>query len=207
MKKNLIFILGGVVILILLILGIFGWQVLVKKGKPGSFCKNKEDCETKFCVKGRCTEGKEGDPCLSHQDCNDLICVNSVCSRFSEKPNQEVFQEYFDTRLNFRLLKVEEWPKEGPPKLQPTENFKLGDQICLEATLKKETKELGSEIYDPYEGKVMGPMGREKLPLVFGTNVFCFGLPLQLSVGKRYEYKVYVGQTLVAILPLKIVEK
>jgi hypothetical protein len=32
-------------------------------------------------------------------------------------------------------------------------------------------------------------------------------MPSELSAGKKYEYKIYVGNTLVAVLPFEVIEK
>ena len=227
MKSNTIWVIAIVVILV--IGGIFAWQAVSKKsgeggqcktdknceaglkcimnicssGGVGSVCLNKADCKSGFCVNQKCTEGKEGDPCISYKDCNGLLCVNSVCSKFSEKPDQAMFKEYFSV---LRLGKVTEWPKEGPPIFQETNIFKLGDQICLDATVLKDVKP-EAEIYNPYEEVVVVPRMAGGPGFKKGGNIGCSSMPSELSAGKKYEYKVYVGDTLVAVLPFEVIEK
>ena len=252
MKSKIIWVI--IIIVILLIGGIFAWQIVSKKsgeggqcqtdkncesglkcimnicssgqvgsvclsktdcksgfcvenkcteGSAGSPCQSKEDCLTHFCVNRKCTEGKEGDACISYNDCDGLLCVNSVCSKFSEKPDQVMFNEYF-TRL--RLGTVTEWPKEGPPPFQETNIFKLGDQLCLDATVLKDVSPEG-EIYNPYEEVVVVPRMAGGPGLKKGGNIGCSSMPPELSAGKKYEYKIYVGDTLVAVLPFEVIEK
>jgi hypothetical protein len=227
MKSNTIWAI--VIVVILVIGGIFVWQTVSKKsgeggqcktdknceaglkcimnicssGRTGSVCLSKADCKSGFCVNQKCTEGKEGDPCISYNDCNGLLCVNSVCSEFSEKPDQAMFKEYFSV---LRLGKVTEWLKEGPPKFQETNIFKLGEQICLDATVLKDVKPEG-EIYNPYEEVVVVPRMAGGPGLKKGGNIGCSSMPAELSAGKKYEYKVYIGNTLVAVLPFEVIEK
>jgi len=218
-----------IIILVILALGFLGWQFLTKKsaeggpcktekncqeglkcvnnvcssGKAGSVCLTKADCLTQFCVNEKCTEGKEGDSCISYNDCDEILCINSVCSEFSEKPDKAMFKEYF-TRL--RLGTVTEWPKEGPPPFQETNLFKLGDQFCTDATVLKDVS-LQGEIYDPYEEAVVMPRMSGGPSFKQGGNIGCSSLPSELSAGKKYEYKIYIGDTLVAVLPFKVIEK
>ena len=173
------------------------------EGSVGSPCQSKEDCLTRFCVNQKCTQGKEGDPCISYNDCDGLLCVNSACSKFSEKPNQAIFKEYFSV---LRLGTVKEWPKEGPPPFQETNIFKLGEQICLDATVLKDVSPQ-AEIYNPYEEVVVVPRMAGGPGFRKGGNIGCSSMPSELSAGKKYEYKIYVGNTLVAVLPFEVIEK
>ncbi len=222
MKKTFIIL---ILVAVALIVGVFAFQFLAKKntegeackvdkdcqtglkcvtnvcssGKAGSPCLKKEDCQTPFCVNKKCTEGKEGDPCLTFNDCGNLLCVNSICAKYSEKPNEEVFKEYF-SRL--RLGMVTEWPKEGPPPFQETNVFELGERFCTEGTVLKEVT-LEGAIYDPYEEILVVPKRDAGPSLKPGGFTGCSNLPSELSAGKKYEYKIYIGDTLVAILPFE----
>jgi len=226
MKKFFIIL---IIVLIILVLGFLGWQFLLKKsaegescksisdcqaglkcvmnicssGQIGSVCLTKTDCQSGFCVNQKCTEGKEGDPCISYNDCDGFLCIDSVCSKFSEKPDQVIFKEYF---ARLRLGTVKEWPKEGPPLFQETNIFKLDDQICLDATVLKDVSPEG-EIYNPYEEVVVVPRMSGGPGFKKGGNIGCTSMPPELSAGKKYEYKIYIGNTLVAVLPFEVVEK
>ncbi len=225
MKKPVII---SIVIIVILVASFLVWEFIFKKsvegeackvnedcaegfncvmnvcssGGPGSLCSTKDDCSTKFCVKNKCTEGKEGDPCNTLNDCDGTLCVNSVCSQFSEKSSEELFQEYFSS---FYLGIVTE-PSEGNPSVfQEKNTFKLTDQFCVKAKVLKDVN-IETEVYDLYEEVVVVPKISGGLNFTKGINVWCNDILSQLSVGKEYEYKVYIGDALVAILPFEITE-
>ena len=95
-----------IIVVVILVLGFFGWQFLTKKnteggscksekncqtglkcinnicssGKEGSVCADKTDCLTSFCVAGKCTKGEKGDPCVNKEDCLTNYCINGKCT-------------------------------------------------------------------------------------------------------------------------------
>ncbi len=108
MKKIVIIIF---VIVILAVLGLWGWYFFLRKlpegavckstetcetglkcankicssGEAGSNCEIKADCKTNFCVTNKCTEGKRGDPCIAKVDCLTNYCVSGKCTEGKKK--------------------------------------------------------------------------------------------------------------------------
>jgi len=98
---------------------------------------------------------------------------------------------------------VTSWPKEGPPPFQETSVFKLSDQFCTEGQVLKDVSPQG-EIYDPYEEMIVVPKMSGGPTLKKGGFVGCSGFSPEISAGKKYEYKIYIGDILVAVLPFEI---
>ena len=95
--------------------------------------------------------------------------------------------------------KVPPGVKDFPTDLQKNATvFTAGDQICLYGEIILECQ-LRNTIYDVAADKVVNEGGLPK-PMMGG---FAGWEPLTIPVGK-YEYKVYVGDVLVAVFPFEV---
>ncbi len=118
-------------------------------------------------------------------------------TKLPEGPNTEKFDEYFSS-IGLGKLSA------GATLLQDMEPdisiFSTDEGICLYGTLKKSAI-IGVAIYNPeissYESE------RQDLPqtLEKGGFVSCSALT---TGGGKYEYRVYIGDTLVAALPFEV---
>jgi len=115
----------------------------------------------------------------------------------SEQPDEATFKKYFS---DIGLGKL---PADGklPQDLQRNINvFVSGDKICLYGTVTQEVQ-ISTAIYDLGTKKFIGEKQTYPKPLQKGNFAGCG--PLDLPAGK-YEYKVYVGDVLVAIFPFEV---
>jgi hypothetical protein len=197
MKKTFIIL---VVVVIILVLAVVGWQFLFKKSNEGGSCKNDKNClEGLKCVNNICYSGKEGDPCNTYQDCQEIsLCKNSKCLKISEQSNEETFNEYF-TDIGLGIL-----PPGGELPMDLHQNVEVfsrgGGQLCLYGTLTKDSS-VATAIYDSAKKKYVAE--KTAYPKTLEKGGFAGCSPVDMAAGK-YEYKVYIGDTLVALLPFEV---
>lgn len=125
----------------------------------------------------------------------------------SEQPNKTVFSQYFTNIFIARLPVGAEF---NPGKIIKTKIFKVGDQFCTSMDMKKQipANTLSSAVYDVNTKQDVAPRGAPfpqalgpKLGESKGNSIGCE--PLERTVGK-YEYKIYVNNDLVAVLPFEV---
>ncbi|MCX7911843.1 MAG: hypothetical protein N2506_02610 [Dehalococcoidales bacterium] len=114
----------------------------------------------------------------------------------SEQPDSAAFKRYF------KELGLGRMPAEvtNPPE-QLERNvhiFAAGDQICLYGEIIRECR-LRTAIYETSVDKLVRESGLPQ-PMSGG---FAGWEPVDLSPGE-YEYRVYVGETLVAVFPFEV---
>lgn len=128
-------------------------------------------------------------------------------SNLSEQPNKEKFNEYFTEAYLAKLPADSEFK---PFEIIKTKTFTFGEQFCSSLTMKKQipANTLSTAIYDvnakidaqPRGGKFPQALG----PLPGGSAGPTIGCePLIQSAGK-YEYKVYLNDILVIVLPFEV---
>lgn len=121
--------------------------------------------------------------------------------QLSEQPDQATFRKYF-SEMGLGKLPV---GGQLPLDLQQNVNvFAPGDQICLYGTLIQEVQagQISAAIYDLGTKSFVGEKVGLPKPLSRGGFASTSG-PTNLPAGK-YEYKVYVGDVLVAVFPFEI---
>ena len=114
-----------------------------------------------------------------------------------EQPDEATFKEYFSD------MGLGKMPAGGklPQDLQRNANiFVLGDKICIYCTVIQEVQ-ISTLIYDLGSKKPVGKKQAYPKPLSKGRFAGCS--PADLSAGK-YEYKIYVGDVLIAIFPFEV---
>ncbi len=202
MKK---FIIGLVSTLFILIFAIFVFYNFTQKKAEGENCKTDQNCQSGLkCVMNVCSSGKPTSPCLSEKDCLEgLFCVKNKCSEVSEEIDGKLFRESF---AFLRLAKATEMPTDRPPELQAIRIFSLRDYLCLEGEPLKDIK-MAFEIYNPYDKVVIVSKEVPKEQKGGFRFIDCKPLPLGIVPGKKYEYKVYVEDKVVAIFPFEVIEK
>jgi hypothetical protein len=82
MKSKTIWVI--IIIVILLIGGIFAWQIVSKKSGEGGQCQTDKNCESGLkCIMNICSSGQVGSVCLSKTDCKSGFCVENKCTEGS----------------------------------------------------------------------------------------------------------------------------
>jgi len=120
----------------------------------------------------------------------------SPTSTPSAQPDVAIFQKYFK-ELGLGKLPAE--VKDIPTDLQKNATiFTADDQICLYGEIILECQ-LRNTVYDVEAKKVVNEGGLPR-PM---TGGFAGWEPLTIPAGK-YEYKVYVGDVLVAVFPFEV---
>jgi hypothetical protein len=113
----------------------------------------------------------------------------------SEQPNKATFQKYF-SEMGLGTVPAD---ATSPQDLQRNVTFfTAGDQICLYFNIIQECQPRDA-IYDVETKKVIKEGGLPK-PMIGGVAGWA---PLSIPTGK-YEYKVYVGDVLVAVFPFEV---
>lgn len=125
----------------------------------------------------------------------------------SEQPDKSKFSEYF---TNISLAKLPVGVEFDPRVIIKTKVFASSEQFCVNMDMKKQipANTLSSAVYDvnakqdtvPRSGafpQALGPGPGENM----GNTVSC--APLEQTVGK-YEYKIYINESLVAVLPFEV---
>ncbi len=131
----------------------------------------------------------------------------AVDNTLSEQPDKNKFNEYF---TNINLAKLPAGAEFDPQKIVKTKIFAAVEQFCINMDMIKQipANTLSSAVYDvnakqdaqPRSGtfpQALGPgLGQN-----MGNTVSC--APLEQAVGK-YEYKIYINDSLVAVLPFEV---
>jgi hypothetical protein len=125
----------------------------------------------------------------------------------SEQPDKGKFNEYF---TNINLAKLPAGAEFDPQKIVKTKIFAAVEQFCINMDMIKQipANTLSSAVYDvnakqdaqPRSGtfpQTLGPGPGQNM----GNTVSC--APLEQAVGK-YEYKIYINDSLVAVLPFEV---
>jgi hypothetical protein len=110
----------------------------------------------------------------------------------SEHPNTDLFQEYFNS-LNIS-------------NMQPTTVFAITDRVAVYINVKKEMPVLSGGVYDiNKQSYLLAQKFTIYTLLKPGISVVFLpiGIPSMLTPGK-YEFKFWVGDTLVEVLPFEV---
>ncbi len=121
--------------------------------------------------------------------------------KLSEEPDQATFSQYFK---NLSLGKVpSEWvnSKDWPFHIEDTDMFSRGDTMATQGEVIKDVQ-LTSKYYDVGAKKVIEGVGSSTPPML-KMGGFAGTSPVDLPVG-NYELKLYVGDTLVSVLPFEV---
>jgi len=119
----------------------------------------------------------------------------------SEQPNQGKFNEYFTA---IYLAKLPAGAEFDPTKIIKTKAFTSGEQFCVNFDMKKQipANTLSNAVYDVNAKQDIQPrMGAFPKALGPGNSIGCE--PLAQPTGK-YEYKIYINNVLVSVLPFEI---
>jgi len=200
--KKLSIALISALIAIVLFCGILVFQNFSQKKAEGQACKTDRECQQGLkCIINVCSSGKPGFPCQSEKDCQSgLFCVNNKCGVISASVDQDTLKEYFRF---FHVGKATEMPKDRPPTFEPTKTFKLGDHFCVEGESSKDVT-WTYEIYNPYEKIEIEPKGTLRNQKADFRFLECRLLPSNIMSGKKYEYRLYIENTLAAIFPFEV---
>jgi len=131
----------------------------------------------------------------------------AVDNTLSEQPDQSKFGEYF---TNIFIAKLPAGAEFDPQAIIKTKVFSAGEQFCTSMDMKKQipANTLSSAVYDVNARQDVSPRGAA-FPQALGPNsgesmgnsIGC--APLEQNVGK-YEYKIYINESLVAVLPFEV---
>jgi len=118
----------------------------------------------------------------------------------SEDPNIEKFNEYF---TEVYLAKLPVGSQFDPFKIIKTTTFAAGEQFCVSLTMKKDIPagSLAIAVYDTEIGQDNQQKSSFPQVLQQGNSTGCEGL--RQSAGK-YEYKIYIDNVLVAVIPFEV---
>lgn len=116
-----------------------------------------------------------------------------------EKPNTEKFNEYLK---EIYLAKLPAGAKFDPFGIIKTTTFVVGEQFCQSLSIKKDipANSFGSEVYNIDNSEIIQPKSTFPQALKQGGSVGCEDL--RYSTGK-YEMRLYIDDTLVAVLPFE----
>jgi len=119
----------------------------------------------------------------------------------SEQSDKEKFNEYFNKISSAKLPFVE---KPNISDLTPTNSFTTADLFCVTANMKKTvlSDKLSYAIYDKDANEYKKPKDSFRVDLLIGDNLNCEVLE-SFRVGE-YEYKLYIEDVLVAVLPFRV---
>ncbi|MEK6946191.1 MAG: DUF333 domain-containing protein [Nanoarchaeota archaeon] len=214
MKK--IFVLG------ILILAIFVIGCSQQTEKPGQtqianpasvYCKeqggsldiktNSDGSQTGYCTLKDGTECEEWSyfrkECPQERKGNQTRAVQP--EQLSEQPDLNAFNEYF---TEFHLAKLPVGQKLGPPNF-PTKTsvYSSADQFCSSWNQKKDIPagSMATAVYDSNSKQYAAQKAPFPRELRTGNSAGC--QDMTFSAGK-YEYKVYVNDVLVAVLPFEV---
>lgn len=125
----------------------------------------------------------------------------SVNSNLSEQPNEAKFNEFFTSIF---LAKLPAGAKFEPSKIVRTRAFSVGEQFCMSINMKKQipADTFSSAVYDVNAKQEIQPRGGA-FPQAMGPGNSTGCQSLDQSVGK-YEYKFYLNDDLVAVLPFEV---
>jgi len=115
----------------------------------------------------------------------------------SESPNTEKFDEYFSDIGLGKLAADADLLQEMEPDIS---TFLPYESICLYGTLKKSAI-IGIAIYNTETSSYQSE--RQDLPQTLEKGGFASCSPITFGSGK-YEYRVYIGDTLVAAIPFEV---
>lgn len=116
----------------------------------------------------------------------------------SEKPDSEVFEKYF---LDIGLGKISSDGKFPEDIQQNVYIFSSNEQICLYGNITKEAT-ISTAIFSLETNDFI--IGKQEIPQPLKKGGFASCGRLNIPDG-RYEYKVYIEDILVAVLPFEIV--
>lgn len=125
----------------------------------------------------------------------------------SEQPDKGKFNEYF---TNIFIAKLPAGAEFDPRAIIKTKVFSAGEQFCTSMDMKKQipANTLSSAVYDVNTKQDAVPRGAA-FPQALGPNpgesmgnsIGCQSL--EQTIGK-YEYKIYINDSLVAVLPFEV---
>lgn len=214
MKKVIIAV---VVLLVLAAAGAAGWYFFLKKsaegqscgsikkcqtnlnclnktcssGKNGSYCNQKSDCQTSYCVANTCTEGKVNDACTTYKDCDKgLLCQKGVCATPPD------YSKYF-SKITISKMKPGLPPSTDNP-LTVTSAFTTSDAIEVDFTGVESTT-IG-EYYIEIVNSVTGETARNTKGMMdtkFEGKDTGMGTDMSGIAAGQYDLNVYFKNELV----------
>ena len=123
-----------------------------------------------------------------------------VPENLSEQSNISKFNEYFSEAY---LAKLPSGVKFDPSKIIKTTSFLASDQMCISLTIKKNIPvgNIATAVYDAVSKQYVQSKTTFPQELKQGGSVGCQNI--NYASGK-YEYKIYVGDILVSVLPFEV---
>lgn len=129
------------------------------------------------------------------------VAENTTATNLSEQPDKAKYNEYFTGAY---LAKLPAGAEFNPWKIIKTNVFALDEQFCTSIDMKKQisANTLSSAVYDVNTKQDVMPRGGT-FPQAMGPGNSTGCQSLVQSVGK-YEFKIYVNDDLVIILPFEV---
>jgi hypothetical protein len=201
MKKSFIIpIIILVILIVVSVLGLLGWQFLLKKSTEGGSCKSENNCQTGLkCINNVCSSGKVGSACLTYKDCEKgLFCKNKVCS---QPPS---YSQYFSGIVISRMKMMPPGSNNIPVT---TAEFKTTDAIEIDFVGVKSTTK-GEAYYEAVNlitGEVAFTSSGNKVKLE-GRDVGT-GSDLPRVVGKgEFDLNIYYNDEMIYTTTIKVTD-
>ena len=154
-----------------------------------------------FILTGCWTQKETAVESATSQTATETVTTQtSETSQLSEQPDSARFKEYF---TDLYLAKLPLGEQVGPSNTTKTTVFTSQDQFCTVGMLIKDIPagSLASAVYDTVAKKDIQP--KAAFPMELNKGGFAGAAPLNYPPGK-YEYKVYIDDVLVAVLPFEV---
>jgi len=120
-------------------------------------------------------------------------------AELSEQPDEATFREYFSDIGLGRLAAGGKFPEDLQRNVAV---FTSSDEVCIYGTLTQEVL-VSVAIYDTVAEEFAQPKQAFPSTLKKGGFASCSSIP----PAGEYEYRVYVGDVLVAVLPFEVIEQ
>ncbi|MDD4333194.1 MAG: hypothetical protein PHT51_03720 [Patescibacteria group bacterium] len=132
---------------------------------------------------------------------SDINSVAKIDEKLSEQPNKDKYDEFFS---EVYIAKLPVGAEFNPWKIEKTKIFAAGEQFCTSMNIKKQipADSLSTAIYDVNAKQDIKPrMGTFPQALGPGNSTGCEPV---IETGGKYEYKIYLGDIVVAVIPFEV---